>query len=148
MRNSYLDSSFIGGIYMSEAETMELIEGLRLKILNNTGEDLVLQAEKIEKGKFKKGHQPPDKIESYEEKSFELIACEGSCEGGVDIEGWVKYGMGCAEGDCKIHFKHVGKTDKLSYSCECHMRDGKMLCEATKDEKNGRIVSWIIGPKA
>ncbi len=133
---------------MSEAETMELLEGLQLKILNNTGEDLVLQAEKIEKEKFKKGHQAPATIESYEDKSFELVACEGSCEGGADIEGWVKYGLGCAEGYCKIHFRYVGKTDKLSYSCECHMREGKMLCEASRDEKNERIVNWIIGPKA
>lgn len=145
----FLSGFFIyRGIHMSEAETMELIEGLRLKILNNTGEDLVLQAEKIEKGKFKKGHQAPAKIESYEEKSFELVACEGSCEGGADIEGWVKYGIECGEGDCKIHFKYVGKTDKLSYSCECHICDGKMLSEASVDEKNGKIVSWIIGPKA
>lgn len=133
---------------MSEAETMELLEGLQLKILNNTGEDLVLQAEKIEKGKFKKGHQAPAKIESYEEKSFELIACEGSCEGGANIEGWVKYGLGCAEGYCKIHFRYVEKTDKLDYSCECHMHEGKMLCEASKDEKARRTVSFIIGPKA
>ena len=98
---------------MSEAETMEFLEGLQLKILNNTGEDLVLQAERIEKGKFKKGQRAPAKIESYEEKSFELIACEGSCEGGADIEGWVKYGLGCTEGYCKIHFRHMGKTDKL-----------------------------------
>jgi hypothetical protein len=133
---------------MSEAETMEPLEGLQLKILNNTDEDLVLQAEKIEKGKFKKFHYAPDKIESYEEKAFQLVACEGSCEGGADIEGWIKYGIGCTEGYCKIHFKYTGKTDKLSYSCESHMHDGKMLCEATKDEKTGRTVSWIIGPKA
>ncbi|RXA15173.1 hypothetical protein EQO05_14890 [Methanosarcina sp. MSH10X1] len=133
---------------MSEVETIELLEGVQIKILNNTGEDLVLQAEKIEKGMFKKGQRAPSKIESYEEKSFGLVACEGSCEGGVDIEGWVKYGMGCTEGYCKIHFRYIGKTDKLSYSCECHMRDGKMLCEATIDEKAARTVNWIIGPKA
>lgn len=133
---------------MSEVETIELLEGVQFKILNNTGEDLVLQAEKIEKGMFKKGQRAPAKIESYEEKSFVLVACEGSCEGGADIEGWVKYGLGCTEGYCKMHFRYTGKTDKLGYSCECHMRDGKMLCEATKDEKTGRIVSWIIGPKA
>ncbi len=133
---------------MSEAENIELIEGLQLKILNNTGEDLVLQAQKIEKGKYKKGHQAPPKIESYEEKSFELIACEGSCEGGADIEGWVKYGIGCTEGYCKIHFRYGGRQDKINYSCECNMHDGKMLSEASKDEKNKRIVTWIIGPKA
>ncbi len=133
---------------MSEAETMEFLEGLQLKILNNTGEDLVLQAERIEKGKFKKGQRAPAKIESYEEKSFELIACEGSCEGGANIEGWVKYGLGCMEGYCKIHFRYVGKTDKLGYSCECHIPDGKMLYEASIDEKAGRTVNFIIGPKA
>ena len=47
-----------------------------------------------------------------------------------------------------MHFKYVGKANKVSYSCECHMHDGKMLCETSKDEKNGRIVNWIIGPKA
>jgi hypothetical protein len=41
----------------------------------------------------------------------------------------------------------MGRTNQLGYSCECHVPDGKMLCEATKDEKTGRIVSWIIGPK-
>ena len=87
MRNSYLDSSFIGGIDISEDKTMELFEGLQLKILNNTDEDLVLQAEKIEKGKFEKFHHAPDKIESYEEKTFQLVACEGNCEGGADIKG-------------------------------------------------------------
>ncbi|MGA9188822.1 MAG: hypothetical protein WB014_09770 [Methanosarcina sp.] len=133
---------------MSEAENIELIEGLQLKILNNTGEDLVLQAQKIEKGKYKKGHQAPPKIESYEEKSFELITCEGSCEGGADIEGWVKYGIGCTEGYCKIHFRYGGRHNKINYSCECNMHDGKMLSEASKDEKNRRIVTWIIGPKA
>jgi len=46
---------------MSEVETMELLEGLQLKILNNTGDDLVLQAQKIEKGKYKKGRQAPAK---------------------------------------------------------------------------------------
>jgi hypothetical protein len=133
---------------MSEAETMKIFEGLQLKILNNTGEDLVLQAQNIEKGKYKKGHQAPAKIESYEEKEIELDACEGSCEGGADIEGWIKYGLGCAEGYCKMHFKYVGKENKVTYSCECHMHDGKMLCETSKDQKNGRIVNWIIGPKA
>ena len=96
---------------MLETETREFLESLQLKILNNTGEDLVLQAEKIEKGKFKKGHQAPAKIGTYEEKGFELVACDGSCEGGADIEGWVKYGIGCSEGYCKLHFKYVGKTD-------------------------------------
>lgn len=133
---------------MSEAETIEVIEGLQLKILNDTGEDLVLQAQNIEKGKYKKGHQAPPKIESYEEKEIQLIACEGSCEGGADIEGWIKYGIGCSEGYCKMHFKYLGKQNKVSYSCECHMHDGKMLCETSKDEKNGRIVNWVIGPKA
>ncbi|MPM79006.1 hypothetical protein SDC9_126022 [bioreactor metagenome] len=133
---------------MSETQTMETLEGLQLKILNNTSEDFVLQAQKIEKGKYKKSHNAPEKIGSYEEKSFELIACEGSCEGGADIEGWVKYGIGCSEGYFKIHFKHIGKEDKIIYSCESHMSDGKILCEASKDKKNNRIVSWVIGPKA
>ncbi len=133
---------------MLETETREFLESLQLKILNNTGEDLVLQAEKIEKGKFKKGHQAPAKIGTYEEKGFELVACEGSCEGGADIEGWVKYGIGCSEGYCKMHFQYIGKTDKVSYSCECHMHDGKMLCEASKDKKDERVITWIIGPKA
>ena len=133
---------------MLETDTREFLESLQLKILNNTGEDLVLQAEKIEKGKFKKGHQAPAKIGTYEEKGFELVACEGSCEGGADIEGWVKYGIGCSEGYCKLHFKYVGKTDKVGYSCECHMHDGKMLCETSKDKKDERVISWIIGPKA
>lgn len=133
---------------MSEAETREFLESLQFKILNNTGEDLVLQAEKIEKGKFKKGHQAPPKIGAYEEKGFDLIACDGSCEGGADIEGWVKYGIGCSDGYCKMHFRYAGKTDKVSYSCECHMHDGKMLCETSKDKKDERIVTWIIGPKA
>ncbi|HOA68357.1 MAG TPA: hypothetical protein PK669_05250 [Methanosarcina thermophila] len=140
--------SFIGGIQKSEADTMEPLEGVQIKVLNNTGEDLVLQAQKIEKGMFKKGQRAPARIGSYEEKSFELVACEGSCEGGADIEGWVKYGLECAEGYCKIHFRYMGRTNQLGYSCECHVPDGKMLCEATKDEKTGRIVSWIIGPKA
>lgn len=133
---------------MSEEETIEVIEGLQLKILNDTGEDLVLQAQNIEKGKYKKGHHAPPKIESYEEKEIQLVACEGSCEGGADIEGWIKYGIGCSEGYCKMHFKYLGKQNKVSYSCECHMHDGKMLCETSKDEKNGRIVNWVIGPKA
>ena len=133
---------------MSDAETMETVEGLKIKILNDTGEDLTLQAEKIEKGKFKKGHGAPSKIESYEEKAFELVACEGSCEGGADIEGWVKYEAQCLGGFCKIHFKYVGKTDQVSYSCECHIPDGKMVCETTKGKKEGRTISWIIGPKA
>jgi hypothetical protein len=133
---------------MSEAETMKIFEGLQLKILNNTGEDLVLQAQHLEKGKYKKGHQAPAKIESYEEKEIDLVACDGSCEGGADIEGWIKYGIGCSEGYCKMHFKSVAKENKVTYSCECHMHDGKMLCETSKDQKNGRIVNWIIGPKA
>jgi len=133
---------------MSEAEIVEILEGLQLKILNNTGEDLVLQAQKIEKGKYKKGHQAPQVIESYEEKEIQLIACEGSCEGGADIEGWIKYGLGCAEGYCKMHFKYLGREDKVMYSCECHMHEGKMLCETSKDKKNGRVLEWIIGPKA
>ena len=94
---------------MSEAETMEIIEGLQLKILNNTGEDLVLQAQNIEKGKYKKGHQAPPKIESYEEKEIQLVACEGSCEGGADIEGWVKYGIGCTEGLLQDALQICGK---------------------------------------
>lgn len=132
---------------MSETETKETLEGLQLKILNNTGEDFVLQAQKIEKGKYKKGHFAPEKIGSYEEKIFELIACEGSCAGGADIEGWIKYGVGCSEGYFKIHFKHMGKENKISYSCEAHMHDGKMLCETSKDKGSDRTVTWIIGPK-
>lgn len=132
---------------MSETQTMEALEGLLLKILNNTGEDFVLKAQKIEKGKYKKSHTAPEKIGPYEEKSFELIACEGSCEGGADIEGWIKYGIGCSEGYFKIHFKHIGKEDKVTYSCESHMQSGKILCETSKDEKSNRIVTWTIGPK-
>lgn len=132
---------------MSETQTMETLEGLQLKILNNTSEDFVLQAQKIEKGKYKKNRTAPEKIVSYEEKSFELIACEGSCEGGADIEGWIKYGIGCSEGYFKIHFKHIGKEDKTTYSCESHMHGGKILCETSKEKKNDRIISWIIGPK-
>ncbi|HWR26235.1 MAG TPA: hypothetical protein VN278_08330 [Methanosarcina sp.] len=132
---------------MSDAKNMEPLESLKLKILNNTGEDLMLQAEKIEKGMFKKGHQAPEKIESYEEKEFELVACEGSCTGGADIEGWVKYGSACLCGYCKIHFKYTAKTDQVSYSCESHIPGGKMLCETMKDKKDERVVSWIIGPK-
>jgi len=132
---------------MSETKTMETLEGLQLKILNNTGEDFVLQAQNIEKGKYKKGHFAPEKIGSYEEKIFELIACDGSCEGGADIEGWIKYGIGCSEGYFKIHFKHMGKEDKVSYSCESHMHNGKILCETSKDKKSDRIVTWIIGPE-
>ena len=132
---------------MSEKETMEIFEGLQLKILNTTDEDFVLQAQKIEKGKYKKGHQAPEKIGSYEEKIFELIACDGSCSGGADIEGWVKYGIGCSEGYFKMHFKHMGKENKISYSCEAHMHDGKMLCETSKDKKNDRIITCTIGPK-
>ncbi|MCQ1534548.1 hypothetical protein FTO70_02335 [Methanosarcina sp. KYL-1] len=132
---------------MSEKETMEYFEGLQLKILNNTAEDLVLQAQKIEKGKYKKGQTAPEKVGSYEEEAFELIACDGSCEGGADIEGWIKYGIGCSEGYCKLHFKYMGKMDKVSYSCECHMHEGKMLCETTKDKKTDRSVTWVIGPK-
>jgi hypothetical protein len=129
------------------SETMEHLDSLHLKILNNTGEDLVLQAERIEKGKFKKGHQAPAKIESYEEKELELVACEGSCEGGADIEGWIKYGAECQGGSCKIHFKYTGKTDQLTYSCECQIPSGKMLCEIDKDKNNKRVISWMIGPK-
>ena len=103
---------------------------------------------KLRKGNTKRATRLQPKIESYEEKSFELIACEGSCEGGADIEGWVKYGIGCTEGYCKIHFRYGERQDKISYSCECNMHDGKMLSEASKDEKNRRIVTWIIGPKA
>jgi hypothetical protein len=133
---------------MQETETIEITDGLQLKILNDTGDDLVLQAQHIEKGMYKKGHQAPSKIESYEEKEMQFVACEGSCEGGADIEGWIKYGIGCAEGSCKLHFKYLGKENKVTYSCECHMHDGKMLCETLKDKKNGRILNWIIGPKA
>jgi hypothetical protein len=61
---------------MSETENMETLEGLQLKILNNTGDDFVLQAQKIEKGMYKKSHIAPEKIGSYEEKSFGLVACE------------------------------------------------------------------------
>ncbi|MDI9394600.1 MAG: hypothetical protein QM426_03940 [Euryarchaeota archaeon] len=132
---------------MSETQTMEAIEGLLLKILNNTGEDFVLNAQKIESGKYKKSHAAPEKIGPYEEKSFELTACEGSCEGGADIEGWIKYEIGYSEGYFKIHFKHIGKEDKVTYSCESHMNNGKILCETSKDEKCNRIVTWIIGPK-
>jgi hypothetical protein len=133
---------------MQETGTTEIINnGLQLKILNNTDEDLVLQAQHIIKGMYKKGHQAPETIGSYEEKETQLIACEGSCEGGSDIEGWIKYGLGCAEGYCKIHFKHLGKENKVTYSCECHMHDGRTLCENLKDQKNGRILNWIIGPK-
>jgi hypothetical protein len=133
---------------MQELEKIEITEGLQLKILNDTGEDLVLQAQHLEKGMFKKGHQAPDIIESYEQKEIHLVACEGSCEGGSDVEGWIKYGIGCAEGYCKLHFKYLGKENRVTYSCECHMHDGKMLCETSRDQKNGRVVSWIIGPKA
>ncbi len=132
---------------MSQSETTEYFEGLRLKILNDTDEEMVLQAQKIEKGKYKKGHQSPEKIGSYEEKSCELIACDGSCTGGADIEGWLQYKIGCSEGKCKLHFKYIAKLDKVSYSCECQMHEGKMLCETMKDEKNDRTVNWIIGPK-
>ncbi len=133
---------------MSEAEITEIFEGLQLKILNNTGDDLVLQAQKLEKGKYKKGHQASAKIESYEEKELELVACEGSCEGGADIEGWIKYELSCSEGYCKLHFKYMGRENKGTYSCECHICDGKMLYEISKDPKNDRSVIWIIGPKA
>lgn len=133
---------------MSETQTMEALEGLQLKILNNTSDNFVLQAQKIEKGKYKKGHAAPENVGSYEEKSFELIACEGSCQGGADIEGWIKYGIGCSEGYFKIHFKYIGKQDKVSYSCESHMHEGKILCETSKDKKSNRIVTWVIGPKA
>ena len=133
---------------MSGAETTDILEGLQLKILNNTDGDLVLQAQKLEKGKYKKGHQAPAKIESYEEKEIELIACEGSCEGGADIEGWIKYGLSCSEGYCKLHFKYVGRENKVTNSCECHIHDGKILYETSTDNINGRSVSWIIGPKA
>lgn len=132
---------------MSETQTMGVIEGLQLKILNNTSEDFVLQAQKIEKGKYKKSHTAPEKIGPYEEKSFELISCEGSCDGGADIEGWIKYGIGCSEGHFKIHFKHIGKEDKAIYSCESHIQSGKLICETSKDKKNDKIVTWIIGPK-
>lgn len=132
---------------MTETQTIEAFEGLQLKVLNNTEENFVLQAQKIEKGKYKKSHMAPEIIGPYEEKSFELVACEGSCEGGADIEGWVKYGIGCSEGYFKIHFKHIGKEDKLIYSCESHMHDGKIRTEASKDKENNRIVAWIIGPK-
>ena len=47
---------------------MEPLEGADW-VLNNTGEDLVLQAQKIEKGMFKKGQRAPARIGSYEEKS-------------------------------------------------------------------------------
>lgn len=124
---------------MSETENMETLEGLQLKILNNTGDDFVLQAQKIEKGMYKKSHIAPEKIGSYEEKSFGLVACEGSCEGGADIEGWIKYGIGCSEGYFKIHFKYIGKQDKVSYSCESHMHEGKILCETSKDKKSNKI---------
>jgi hypothetical protein len=133
---------------MPETKTTEALDGLLLKILNNTSEDFVLQAQKIEKGKYKKSHTAPEKIGSYEEKSFELIACEGSCEGGADIEGWVKYGIGCSEGHFKIHFKHLGREDKTTSSCESHIHNGKIICETTKDKTSDRIVSWIIGPMA
>jgi hypothetical protein len=132
---------------MSQSETTEYFEGLRLKILNNTDEEMVLQAQKIEKGKYKKGHKSPEKIGSYEEKSCELVACDGSCTGGADIEGWLQYKIGCSEGHCKLHFKYLGKLDKVSYSCECQMHEGKMLCETMKDKKNDRTVTWMIGPK-
>jgi hypothetical protein len=131
---------------MSETQTIKILEGLLLKILNNTEENFVLQSQKIEKGKYRKGHTAPEDIGSYEEKSIELVACEGSCEGGADIEGWIKYGIGCSEGYFKIHFKYMGKEDKINYSCESHMYDGKILCESSKDKENGRIVTWIIGP--
>ncbi len=94
---------------MQETETIDITDGLQLKILNDTGEDLVLQAQHIEKGMYKKGHQAPSKIESYEEKEIQLVACEGSCEGGADIEGWIKYGLGCAEGSLQIAFQTLGK---------------------------------------
>ena len=55
---------------MQETENMDITDGLQLKILNNTGEDIVLQAQHIEKGMFKKGHQAPQKIESYEEQKI------------------------------------------------------------------------------
>ena len=44
---------------MSETQNMEALEGLQLKILNNTEENFVLQAQKIEKGKYKKGYAAP-----------------------------------------------------------------------------------------
>ena len=58
---------------MSEAETMELLEGLQLKILNNTGEDLVLQAEKIEKGKFKKVTKLQLKLNRMRKRALSLL---------------------------------------------------------------------------
>lgn len=133
---------------MSETETMEILEGLQLKVLNNTDDDFVLQAQKIEKGMYKKGRAAPEKIGSYEEKSFELVACEGSCEGGADIEGWIKYGIGCSEGYFKMHFKYIGREDRINYSCESRMHEGKILCETSKDKENNRIVTWVVGPKA
>jgi hypothetical protein len=42
----------------------------------------------------------------------------------------------------------VEKENKVTYSCECHIPDGKMLCETSIDQKNGRIVNWMVGPKA
>lgn len=132
---------------MPEKEQTMCVEGLQLKILNNTNEEMVLLAQKIEKGKHKKGCKAPEKIEPYEEKNMDLIACEGSCEGGTDIEGWVKYGIGCSEGYCKIHFKYIGKLNKGTYSCESHLPEGKMSYELQKDKKNDKIVTLIIGPK-
>ncbi len=71
---------------------MEVLEGLQLKILNNTEENFVLQAQKIEKGMYKKGHTAPENVGSYEEKALSSLHVKGA----VRVERILKAGSSMA----------------------------------------------------
>lgn len=134
---------------MSEAETLEYFEGLQIHILNNTSDNLILHSQKLEKGMFKKGCKSPDKISPGEEVNCELVACEGRCEGGADIEGWIKYSFEKHGGACKLHFKYRGKEGQVTHSCTCvEEHGGTVICEHVPDKRNQRKINWIINQKS
>lgn len=134
---------------LEEAEPLEYFEGLQINILNNTSDNLILHSQKLEKGMFKKSGKTPEKILSGEETKCELVACEGRCEGGADIEGWIKYSFEKYGGSCKLHFKYRGKEEQVTHSCTClEEHGGTVVCEHVPDKQNHRKINWIIRPKS
>lgn len=130
---------------LEEAKNMGYFEGLQINIFNNTDDDLTLHSQKIEKGMFKKGYKTPEEVPAGAETSCELVACEGQCTGGADIEGWIKYTFDRIGGYCKLHFKYRGKTEQVTHSCSCHEQHvGAVICKHVEDKKNHRKINWII----
>ncbi|MDD2439548.1 MAG: hypothetical protein PHD41_04935 [Methanosarcinaceae archaeon] len=120
-----------------------------INIRNKTSENLLLHSQKLEKGMFKKGYKSPDKIEPGKEICCKLVACEGQCEGGADIEGWIKYSFEKQGGSCKLHFKYRRKEEQLTHSCTCLEEGGRAIsCEHLPEKQNKKKINWTISPKS